>query len=457
MRSNSFDRARATRGRSPAVTPSGHSPAIFHCIEIKAGGISMATDRQSGQQAGERSQADLSSQQGSGASDRDMGQRGAQGSSYAGQQSAFEGARGQQGGGAQQSYGRTGQGAGWQNRNPGTQGRGGMYPTQQGATGHPMAAGGFGPFSLLRQLTEEMDRLFEDFATPMWGSGRGGGGGLSQRGGQRGGMQSLWSPHVEMRERNGQLEIEVDLPGLQRGDVEVELEDDQIVVRGERRDQREQNERGFYVSERSYGSFYRVIPLPEGVDTEQAQATFQNGVLRIDVPLPQQRSRARQLQIRDGGSTSGQGGESGRMSSGGSSGMGSGGSSGMGSGGSSGMGSGGSSGMGSGGSSGMGSGGSSGMGSGGSSGMGSGGSSGMESGSGMSGSSSGSGTGSSGSGHTTGTRGSSVGAATGGPGGSYGGTTGGTGSSAGSGTAGTTSGGTGSTGGSPGSSGTGRV
>ncbi|HVO90278.1 MAG TPA: Hsp20/alpha crystallin family protein [Casimicrobiaceae bacterium] len=259
----------------------------------------MATDRQSRQQTGDRSQSEMTSSQ-QGTTDRDTGQRGAQGS-YGGQQSQFEGGRGQQGGGAQQSYGRTGQGAGWQDRNPGAQGRGSYYPARESGYGYPAMGGGFGfgPFSLLRQLTDEMDRLFEDFAAPTsYGRGRG------MTSGERG-MTSLWTPHVEMRERNGRLEVEIDLPGLNREDVEVEVQDDQIVVHGERRDQREQNERGFYVSERSYGSFYRVIPLPDGVDTDQAQAMFNNGVLRIELPLPQQRSRSRQLEIREGSGSSG--------------------------------------------------------------------------------------------------------------------------------------------------------
>ena len=61
------------------------------------------------------------------------------------------------------------------------------------------------------------------------------------------------------------------------------------------------NEQGFYQTERSYGSFYRAIPLPEGIDGEQAKANFNNGVLEITMPMPERRSRGRRIEIGEGG------------------------------------------------------------------------------------------------------------------------------------------------------------
>jgi len=123
-------------------------------------------------------------------------------------------------------------------------------------------------------------------------------------------MSSMWNPHIEVFERDGKLVITADLPGTKKGDVNVELHHDHVVIQGERRQDQTVNERGFYRSERSYGSFFRSIPLPKGVDGDSAKATFEDGVLRVEMKAPEQK-KARQLDISDssanatGGSSSG--------------------------------------------------------------------------------------------------------------------------------------------------------
>lgn len=161
----------------------------------------------------------------------------------------------------------------------------------------PSLIGG-SPFAFMRRFPEEMDRLFEDF-----GFGRGG---LVPSLG-RGFDQALWSPQVEMFEREGRLVVRADLPGMKKDDVNVEITDDAVIIRGERRDESEENREGYYHSERSYGSFYRSIPLPEGVNADQADATFRNGVLEITMQAPARReSRSRRLDIREEGEGEGQ-------------------------------------------------------------------------------------------------------------------------------------------------------
>jgi HSP20 family protein len=129
---------------------------------------------------------------------------------------------------------------------------------------------GYNPFSMMRRLSEDMDRAFGGF-----GSG-------------------MWSPAVDVRERNGNLEIQAELPGLGKDDVRVECTDEGIVIQGERKREQESDEGGWRRTERSYGSFYRMIPLPDGAQADQAKADFKNGVLCVHVPLAakQQRSRA---------------------------------------------------------------------------------------------------------------------------------------------------------------------
>lgn len=160
--------------------------------------------------------------------------------------------------------------------------------------------GGGGPFQLISRLSDEMDRIFETFGMgSAWprSTGRGAQSGPAAQGGQ--GLRTLWAPHIEVAERNGKLLIQADLPGVRKEDVDVQIEDDAVIIQGQRHQENERNEGGFYHSERSYGTFYRVIPLPEGTDAEQANATFRDGVLQIEVPVPQQRQRGRRLEIRD--------------------------------------------------------------------------------------------------------------------------------------------------------------
>jgi len=96
--------------------------------------------------------------------------------------------------------------------------------------------------------------------------------------------------------------IRADLPGLSKDDVNVEMNDDAITISGERRNENEEQREGYYRSERSYGSFYRQIPLPEGVNPKDAQATFRDGVLEITLKAPQLKSQKRRLEITEGGS-----------------------------------------------------------------------------------------------------------------------------------------------------------
>jgi len=147
------------------------------------------------------------------------------------------------------------------------------------------------PFSFMRRFSEQMDRLFEDFG---FGSSFGREfGGLSS-------IPSLWSPQVEAFERGNQLIVRADLPGLTKDDIDVNITDDAIVLQGERKQESEENDEGRYRSERFYGSFYRSIPLPEGVNADEAKATFRNGVLEITMPAPQQaEKRGRRLEVRD--------------------------------------------------------------------------------------------------------------------------------------------------------------
>jgi HSP20 family protein len=148
------------------------------------------------------------------------------------------------------------------------------------------------PLSLVRRFAEEMDRFFGDFRidTSPWLD-------FPFRAGGPG--QTAWAPRVDVVEQGGKFVIRADLPGLTKKDVKVEVSDDAISIRGERRQERETKGKGFYHSERSYGSFFRAIPLPEGVAADQATATFRNGVLEVSMPAPPRPAKARPLAIEE--------------------------------------------------------------------------------------------------------------------------------------------------------------
>ena len=143
------------------------------------------------------------------------------------------------------------------------------------------------PSSLARKFVGEVDRLAEEF-----GVGRGFFSSLERS------LRNGWSPQVEMFERNGELVLQADLPGLSKDDIKVEMADNALTITGERRDERVEKREAFYSSERSYGKFYRRLPLPQGVNTEDAKASFRDGVLEITMPAPKAEPKtARKLEI----------------------------------------------------------------------------------------------------------------------------------------------------------------
>jgi HSP20 family protein len=146
------------------------------------------------------------------------------------------------------------------------------------------------PFAIMRQLAEEMDRLFEDMrlgVPPRFD--------LELEAPEI--AEAEWLPSVEVTEHGGRLVVRADLPGLTKDDVHVEVCDDAISIRGERLQEREDQGKGSYRSERSYGSFYREILLPDGIDPDRATASFRNGVLEVTLPAPPRPAKSRTVPI----------------------------------------------------------------------------------------------------------------------------------------------------------------
>lgn len=97
------------------------------------------------------------------------------------------------------------------------------------------------------------------------------------------------------------VEISIELPGLEMKDIEVSVADDMLTVKGEKRIERQEEKKGYYLSERSYGAIYRAIPLPPGVDGSKADASFKNGVLTIRLPqTPEAQAKVRRVEVKAG-------------------------------------------------------------------------------------------------------------------------------------------------------------
>lgn len=155
------------------------------------------------------------------------------------------------------------------------------------------------PFSLMRRMMDDLDRLFDEVGNARSGASPD----RPQRGFALGAPS--WVPQLDVVERDGRLVVRADLPGTSKDDVRVEVTEDALVIEGERRQEREVEGEGIHRAERSYGSFQRVIPLPEGVNAEAAEARFENGVLEVTIPIEEERRRGRRIEIQEGGKSQG--------------------------------------------------------------------------------------------------------------------------------------------------------
>ena len=140
------------------------------------------------------------------------------------------------------------------------------------------------PLRELSSLQTEMNRLFNTAFD---------GGGSVQRGLRR------WVPPVDLVEAKDEFVLRADLPGMTEQDVNVELEDSVLTISGERKAESEERDEGFYRIERAFGQFSRSLTLPKGVDPAGITASFNNGVLEVRVPKPEQ-SLPRRIEIQAG-------------------------------------------------------------------------------------------------------------------------------------------------------------
>jgi len=139
------------------------------------------------------------------------------------------------------------------------------------------------PFRDLNILQDRMNRLFED-------TGRG------IRRGEEPAATTIWSPAVDIYETEGEIVVQAELPGMDRKDISLNLENNVLTIRGDRQFKKETKEDNYHRIERSYGGFSRSFSIPTSVDEDKIRADYKDGVLRIALPKKEQ-AKPKQIQI----------------------------------------------------------------------------------------------------------------------------------------------------------------
>lgn len=142
----------------------------------------------------------------------------------------------------------------------------------------------YDPFRDLRSLQDEMNRLFS---------------GTFSRGSQDEVLRGAWSPSVDIFENKNEIVLEAELPGMNPEDVNISIENNVLTLHGERRFEKKDESDNFHRVERSYGSFTRSFTLPPTVSSENANAEFQNGVLRLTL-AKREEAKPRRIEIKAG-------------------------------------------------------------------------------------------------------------------------------------------------------------
>lgn len=126
------------------------------------------------------------------------------------------------------------------------------------------------PMRQMENIQDEVNRVFDSFfSTPMR---------------RRGEDMGAWLPDVDIVEDKDRIDVQVDLPGMEKDDIKVSVEDNILTLKGERRSFKEEKEKTYHQVERTYGKFTRSFSLPSTVDGSKIKANYKNGVLKIELP-----------------------------------------------------------------------------------------------------------------------------------------------------------------------------
>ncbi len=147
----------------------------------------------------------------------------------------------------------------------------------------------------LERMRREMDRRFDEFGRgfgfptrwsmpefePFW---RGAGRGLE--------------PAADLVERPDRYEVTAELPGMDEKNIEVKLSNGSLIISGEKKEEKEEKDANYYMSERRYGSFQRTFRVPEGVNADKIEASFKNGVLTVSLPKNEEAKKETKINVK---------------------------------------------------------------------------------------------------------------------------------------------------------------
>lgn len=142
------------------------------------------------------------------------------------------------------------------------------------------------PFRDLLAIQDRMNRIFDESYR-----------GMNRPGEDDWALGGAWAPLVDIYEREGNIELKAELPGVEPKDVDVRVENNILTLRGERRIDKEVKRESYHRVERAYGSFSRSFTLPSMVDTEKIKAEFKDGVLHLTLPKKEE-AKPRQISIK---------------------------------------------------------------------------------------------------------------------------------------------------------------
>lgn len=146
-----------------------------------------------------------------------------------------------------------------------------------------MAIVKWSPLKEIEEIRKEMDRLFEEFLSPVRRRA------VSTEG--------IISPNVDIFERGNEVVIQVELPGVNKEDIDLTITDDRLVIKGEIKKPEGVSEEDYILNERSYGTFSRTVNLPVDVDKSSVKANFKNGLLEITI-LKKEEAKPKEIKIR---------------------------------------------------------------------------------------------------------------------------------------------------------------
>ena len=140
------------------------------------------------------------------------------------------------------------------------------------------------PFKHIEKARSEMDKLMDTF---LFGKPKTAGFAEEQE----------WQPPVDVAETESELIVNVEIPGVDPGDIDVSLSEDTLFIEGEKRPETEEKEEDYHLAERNYGSFMRSIRLPVEVQSDKISASYKNGVLKVVLPKPK-RPQKKEIKIK---------------------------------------------------------------------------------------------------------------------------------------------------------------